>query len=132
MPFGAGFHPYFAVPDAGKRRARVVTNATRAWDNAAKAEVHLTGPIDLTAAEADLHLLDHGSSEASLDRGDGHAIHIRASSAFSFWVVWTLKGRDFVCLEPWSAPANALNTGAGLLVAAGGAPVELFVEMTLT
>lgn len=131
MPFGAGFHPYFHVPDASKARARVPTRATRAWDNARRAEVTLTSPIDLTEAEVDLHLLDHGSSVASVERGDGRRIEIRASAEYRRWVVWTLAGRDFVCLEPWTCPANALNTGQDLLVAEAGAPVELFVEMAL-
>ncbi|HVH41751.1 MAG TPA: galactose mutarotase, partial [Labilithrix sp.] len=32
MPFAAGFHPYFQLPQAEKARARVPTKATRAWD----------------------------------------------------------------------------------------------------
>jgi galactose mutarotase-like enzyme len=35
---------------------------------------------------------------------------------FSALVFWTLKGKDFYCLEPWSAPRNAINTGNKLLV----------------
>jgi galactose mutarotase-like enzyme len=34
-------------------------------------------------------------------------------------VLWTLPGRPFICVEPWSAPANALQTGAAALVAPG-------------
>jgi len=33
--------------------------------------------------------------------------------------VWTLRGRDFVCVEPWTARANALNDGQALAVAPG-------------
>jgi galactose mutarotase-like enzyme len=131
MPFSAGFHPYFQVPTADKARARIVTPATRAFDNVTKREIDLTGPIDLTAKEVDLHLVDHGSSEAVLELGDGYRVEVKASSAFSRWVVWTLEGRDFVCLEPWTAPANALNTGADLLVARRDEPVDLFCDIAL-
>ncbi len=65
MLFGLGFHPYFFVPEGDKRSARIRTSATRAFDNVAKQSVAL-GPLDLTAPEVDLHLLDHGSSTASL------------------------------------------------------------------
>lgn len=130
MPFGAGFHPYFRVESAQKAAARVPTAATRAWDNAKKEQVGLTGPIDLTRDEVDLHLLDHGASSATLERGDGHRVELRASPELRRWVVWTLAGRAFVCLEPWTCPANALNTGEGLLVATPGTPVELALEMT--
>jgi galactose mutarotase-like enzyme len=129
MPFGAGFHPYFHVPQADKAKTRIPTNARRAWDNARKAIVELTTPIDLTAAEVDLHLLDHGSSAARLELAGGHAIDVRASEHFRRWVVWTLGGRDFVCLEPWTSPGNALNTGDDLLVAQPDEAMELWTEI---
>lgn len=126
MPCGAGFHPYFAVKDADKARARIPTKATRAYDNAAKREVPFTG-LDLTAAEVDMHLLDHGSTEASLTLDD-LTVLVRGSAEMTHWVVWTLRGRDFVCLEPWSCPGNALNTGDRLMVLAPGEARELRVE----
>ena len=33
MPFSLGFHPYFHLADADKARARIATDATRAYDN---------------------------------------------------------------------------------------------------
>jgi galactose mutarotase-like enzyme len=127
MPFGAGFHPYFAVPDAAKARARIATRATRAWDNAAKARVPFTG-FDLTAAEVDLHLMDHGSTESSLVVDD-LAVHVRGSAEFTHWVVWTLRGRDFVCLEPWTCPGDALNTGERLLLLEPGEARTMRLEI---
>jgi galactose mutarotase-like enzyme len=44
-------------------------------------------------------------------------------------VVWTLAGRDFVCLEPWTCPADALNSGASLLELAPGGKRSLSVEL---
>jgi galactose mutarotase-like enzyme len=129
MPFGAGFHPYFAVRDADKPSARIATRATRAFDNVQKREVAFSG-FDLTAAEVDLHLLDHGSTESSLVAG-GMDVALRCSSDFTHWVVWTLRGRDFVCVEPWSAPGDALNTGDRLLVLAPGQAREMRVEIAL-
>ena len=137
IPFGAGFHPYFELAQAKKAntdRPRLATNATRAWDNATKAMISLAGPIDLTGPEVDLHLIDHrggAGNAATLDLGDGHQVVVSASDAFTRWVVWTLEGRDFVCLEPWTAPGNALNTGEGLLVAQPGQIVELWTEIAL-
>lgn len=134
MPFGAGFHPYFQLGQAAKAntdRPRLPTKATRAWDNAKKSMIELTAPIDLTAAEVDLHLIDHGANVATLDLGDGASVVVRASEAFTRWVIWTLSGRDFVCVEPWTAPGNALNSGEGLLVAQPGESVELWTEIAL-
>jgi len=113
MPFAFGLHPYFLVRD--KARARIPTAATRAFDNVAKTVVPFSG-FDLTAAEVDLHLLDHGSTRGILELGDGARIAIDTSPEFIRWVVWTLAGKDYVCLEPWTAPGNALNTGEGIIV----------------
>ncbi len=113
MPFGVGFHPYFRVPDAKKAEASIPTRATRAFDNTVKQVVPFPG-FDLTRPEVDLHLLDHGAPRAELLLPDGR-VTVECSDELSWWVVWTLKGRDFVCLEPWTCPGNALNTGDRLL-----------------
>ena len=129
MPFGAGFHPYFHVPEAEKAGARIVTDATRAFDNAAKQEVMLGAGIDLTQNEVDLHLWDHGRSSAELTRPGAPTVRLSGSPEFTHWVVWTLKGRDFVCLEPWTCPGNALNTGDRLLVLGPGESRMLSLEI---
>ncbi len=129
MPFGVGFHPYFLVPDAGKGAAEIPTRATRAFDNKDKREVAFTG-LDLTAPEVDMHLHDHGSSEARLRTGD-REITLRGSPEISRWVIWTLRGRDFVCVEPWTCPGDALNTGERLLTAAPGEALSLRLEIGL-
>ncbi len=126
MPFGFGIHPYFAVHD--KAAARIATRATRAFDNVAKKVVPFGG-FDLTLPEVDMHLLDHGGSSSELTWGDGARLALRASHDLTRWVVWTLAGRDFVCLEPWTCPGNALNTGEGLIELAPGASRELWIEL---
>jgi galactose mutarotase-like enzyme len=126
MPFGFGFHPYFAFAQADKARLVVATGATRAFDNVAKADVALSGPIDLTTPEVDVHLHDHGSPESAV--GD---VLVRASPEYTHWVVWTLRGKDFVCLEPWTCPGNAMNTGDRLIELVPGASRSLWVEYAL-
>jgi galactose mutarotase-like enzyme len=127
MPFGVGFHPYFAVAEADKDRVRIPTAATRAFDNKRKLEGAFTG-FDLTADEVDLHLHDHGGSEATLATPSGDVV-LRGSAELGHWVVWTLRGKDFVCLEPWTCPGNALNTGEGLLVLEPAQSRELRLEI---
>lgn len=126
MPFGLGFHPYFRVDD--KARAKVETNATRAFDSVAREEIVFNG-FDLTAAEVDMRLTDHTEQHSALELADGARIVVRASPEFQQWVVWTLAGKEFVCLEPWTAPGNALNSGAGLIQLAPGEACELWMEI---
>jgi galactose mutarotase-like enzyme len=120
MPLHAGFHPYFFVPDADRVRAQIETRATRAFDNVTKKDVDFTG-FDFSKPEVDLHLHDHGSTRSSLRRPGGPTVQITGSPEFGHWVVWSLAGKDFICVEPWTAPGNALNSGAGLLWVAPGA-----------
>jgi len=131
LPFALGFHPYFFVPVQDKPKLAIPTRATRAWDNVAKRTVEPTGPIDLATGEVDLHLDDHGLSEATLVLADGARVVLRASEEFWRWVVWTLPGKDFVCLEPWTAAANALATGERLLVLEPGEERQLTLTISL-
>jgi galactose mutarotase-like enzyme len=126
MPFALGFHPYFRVTD--KRQASIRTQAKRAYNNVSKQREAFAG-FDLTAAEVDIHLLDHHSDVAGLRLASGEYIAVRGSSDFGIWVVWTLAGKDFVCLEPWTAPGNALNTGERLIGLAPGATHESWMEI---
>lgn len=128
LPCAVGFHPYFLVHD--KRAATIATHATRVFDNVQKAVVPFAG-FDLGAQELDLHLLDHGSTASALDYGDGTQLSVRASAEFTRWVVWTVAGKDYVCLEPWSAPADALNNRQDLLHIAPGAVHTGWVELEL-
>jgi len=125
MPFALGFHPYFHVDD--KARATIATPATRAFDNLAKTVVPFNG-FDFTRGEVDLHLLDHGSACAALALAD-RTIAIDCAPQFSRWVVWSLPGKPFICLEPWTAPGNALNSGEHLILLAPGRSQQLFVEI---
>jgi galactose mutarotase-like enzyme len=127
MPFAFGLHPYFVVHD--KAHARIPTKATRAYDNVAKTIVPFGG-FEFTQREVDLHLVDHGSAAAMLDLGDV-TIAIDCSPELTRWVVWTLPGKDFICLEPWSAPGNALNTGEGLIVVPPGERHEMTVKFSV-
>jgi galactose mutarotase-like enzyme len=130
MPFGFGFHPYFYVPDGDKSHVRIETAASRAFDNVTKQVVPVAKPIDLTRDEVDLHLLDHGMTAAALATPAGE-VRLRGSAEYTHWVVWTLAGRDFVCLEPWTAPGDALNKDERLIVLAPGESRALWLEIEI-
>lgn len=128
MPYALGYHPYFAVAAADRARVRVPTAARRAFDNVQKRDVDLD-EIRFGDTEVDLHLSGHGGSTASLELPDG-VVTLAGDSAFERWVVWALPGRDFVCLEPWTAPANALVSGEGLRSLEPGASETLSLRVS--
>ena len=127
LPFALGYHPYFHVSDADKAGIHIASQATQAFDNVRKQIVPFSG-FDLTQHEVDIHLLDHASQECALAWPDGSQLRVRADKEFAFWVVWTLAQRDFVCVEPWSARGDALNSGLNLLTVEPGDTRSLQVE----
>jgi galactose mutarotase-like enzyme len=126
MPCAFGLHPYFAVAD--KTKVRAITSAKRALDNHAKRTVDVPQPIDFSAGEIDLHLLDHEEQHLDLENGEGR-IRVAASNEHRTWVLWTIPDGPFVCVEPWTSPANALNTKTDLLKLSPGESRELWVTI---
>lgn len=126
MPFALGYHPYFQVAD--KRHTQIASRATRAFDNTIRQVVPFSG-FDLTQGEVDLHLLDHGSDVCTLAYPDGGALDVLASPDFRRWVVWTQGGKNFVCVEPWTSPGNAMNTGEDLVLLPSGAMHQSWVDI---
>lgn len=129
LPFALGYHPYFQVRDSEKARVHIESHASQAFDNVRKQVVPFTG-FDLTQPELDLHLLDHNSQACSLVWPDGSALRMQADPEFVVWVVWTLAGRDFVCLEPWTARGNALSSGHNVLTVEPGQTRSIRLDLT--
>ena len=127
MPFAFGHHPYFYVPLERKSALRVHTKATRAWHNVAKS-FGPPGALDFGAGELDVVLYDHPSQEFVLSDDDGPLLRVSASHEYSTWVLWTLPGKPFVCVEPWTAPPDALNSGQKLLWLEPGETRDMWVQ----
>ncbi len=114
MPFSIGLHPYFLALE--KHQLRFEIPATEAIDQRTYDRHPFSNSFDFAQDEIDWafrQLHQRVSSVADLSRHT--RITLSASDEFSTLVFWTLQGKDFYCLEPWSAPRNALNTGENLL-----------------
>jgi galactose mutarotase-like enzyme len=129
MPIQPGLHPYFFVPDAAKAGVLLDTDATRAHDNRTGQDIPLALPIALAGREVDLFLLDHHPRQTVLHRAGLAAaagvpalpgVRIGFGDDQGVLVVWTLPGRDFVCVEPWRARSGALASGTAPRIAPGG------------
>jgi galactose mutarotase-like enzyme len=120
MPVSPGLHPYFQLGDAVKSGARVLSDGTQAWDNRTSRVVALETPIDLTADVVDLHVLDHWPRTVRLTRPGDRDLELALGVPDRVLVIWTERGRDFVCVEPWTARGGALKDGTAPLVPPGG------------
>ncbi len=128
MPFSIGFHPYFLALD--KSQLRFEIPATEALDQKTQARQPFFNTFDFEQPEIDWAFMQMERPMTSVADLSRHTrVTLSSSPEFATWVFWTLSGKDFYCLEPWSAPRNSLNTGEHLLYLEPGASKE--TEVTL-
>jgi galactose mutarotase-like enzyme len=109
MPVAPGWHPYFPCASADKPRVR-----PRGVDG--------LDPARFTPdSEFDFGVAAPASGRASFDIPGLGRLELGWSPEMRFLQCWGLPGRDFICLEPFLGPNNAINTPQRLDVAPGGA-----------
>jgi galactose mutarotase-like enzyme len=114
MPFATGLHPYFLVSD--KTQLRFEIPATEFWDHRTRSPGQFLGGFDWSLDEIDWAFpKPSGSTATVIDRNRPLQLTLSYDEQYSMLVFWTQQGKNFYCLEPWSAPRNALNTGECLL-----------------
>ena len=127
MPFSAGFHPYFVTLDKNQLDFTIPSN--QYFDHITRETYSYTG-FDFEKDEIDVAFTSlNKHSTAISDHATQKQISILYSDFYSALVFWTIKGKDYICLEPWSAPRNALNTGEKLTYLKPGNTYNAVVEM---
>jgi galactose mutarotase-like enzyme len=130
MPFSTGLHPYFLTPD--KTQLQFKIPATELQNQITKTIHPFSGNFDFNSDEIDVAFGQLSSQSATVtDARRQLQLQLSWDDTYSTLVFWTLKGKDFYCLEPWSAPRNALNTGEHLIELAPGSTRESLVRMTV-
>lgn len=117
MPFSVGFHPYFLTRDKTQLKFDI---PCREYQQQQTKEVHVfDGSFDFHRDEVDVAFKQLQSTSATVtDHSRNLKLTLEFDNFFSTLVFWTVKGKEFYCLEPWSAPRNAINTGEYLTVLA--------------
>ncbi len=129
MPFSTGIHPYFAVADKSKLTIELPSTQ---YQLKGDATVHsFGGTFDFDQDEIDFSFIDLTGQTATVIDGDRQLkLTVGFDAHYSTLLFWTVKGKDFYCLEPWTGPRNAMNTGDHLLTVAPGDTLETFITMT--
>lgn len=131
MPFSTGLHPYFWSGD--KTQLEFDIPATQLHDQRTRETHAFDGTFDFQVDEIDAALRPVTANTTSIrDRRRNLQITLTYSEIYSTLVFWTIQGKSYVCLEPWSAPRNALNTGENLTHLEPGASCEAVVEMSVS
>lgn len=122
LPFSYGFHPYFLVRKL--EEARVEAHAQGQIDFATgkaipfgHSELGLTIPQGAPEAGAALVGLENPTILHLPE--EGRRITLIQDGSFPQLVLWTLAGKDFLCVEPINGSANGLNTGNYLTLKPG-------------
>lgn len=131
MPFSVGLHPYFYTAD--KTQVEFDIPASQYLDQISKETHDFSGDFDFNRDEIDVAFTSiHRQSTSATDTGQQVKISLTYDDLYSTLVFWTVKGKDYYCLEPWSAPRNALNTGEQLQHLEPGASCEASVQLQVT
>lgn len=131
MPFATGLHPYFAVSD--KTQLQFDIPATQYQDHISKTTHPFRGTFDFEQDEIDVALREVSRQFATVtDPSCNLQLTIDYDPVYTTLVFWTIKNKAYYCLEPWTAPRNALNTGEELIQLDPGASLEALVRLTAT
>jgi galactose mutarotase-like enzyme len=128
MPMVAGFHPYFATEG---KNLTYVTDATTMLDYNDKMEKPFNGSLNLEGMVESSALLDARKPEIAFPLSKSRKVRLTYSEEFRYVVLWSVEGKPFVCVEPWTALNEALNDKAGLLKVAPGEKLELALHIAL-
>ncbi|MBW4564665.1 MAG: aldose epimerase [Mojavia pulchra JT2-VF2] len=129
LPFSMGFHPYFLATDKNQLEFEIPSGEYQ--DQRTKEIYPFNGNFDFNVDEIDVAFKQLTSQSASVvDNSRKLKLTLDYGKEYPILVFWTLKGKEFYCLEPWSAPRNALNTGEHLTVLEPGANYLASVRLT--
>ncbi len=119
MPFSTGLHPYFHAPDKQSLSFEIPSTS---YQEKQTGETHqFAGKFDFSQAEIDAAFTDvAGNIVIVTDTHQKLTLTMTSSAQYRTIVFWTVAGKDFYCLEPWTGPRNSINTGKDLLHVAPG------------
>ena len=129
VPVAFGFHPYLRLPGVDRSRWRLSFPARRCLDLDARGIPTGHGHDEpqarfaLGAAAFDDAFDAIAAGAAWRVSGGGRSLSVIHDAGFPVAQVYSPPGAQFICLEPMTAPVDALRTGGGLRRAQPGSPV---------
>ncbi|MBD3883789.1 aldose epimerase [Phormidium tenue FACHB-886] len=130
LPFSAGLHPYFQVSD--KSQLQFDIPSTEFTNQIDQTSHSFAGSFDLSWDEIDVAFGEVFRQVAHvIDPLQHTRLTLSYDPVYSTLVFWTVKGKDYYCLEPWTAPRNALNTGEHLIYLEAGGSLETEVSLSV-
>ncbi|MBM7539960.1 aldose epimerase [Amphibacillus cookii] len=111
MPIYPGLHPYFK---ANSKLVSIDTDAKTYYDYNDDQTKDFTGQIDLEKLKEAVVLENKRAAvDAKFDDVD---VHIEMGKDFRYTVLWSEQGKEFVCVEPWTAKTGELGHQDELII----------------
>ena len=127
VPVSFGFHPYFGLPDLPRAEWRLELPAMQRLvldqNGIPTGEEEAFDGFDAPLGEStfdDCFSISGTSSSLSIS-GAGRRITVEFIDGFPYAQIFAPRGKDYVALEPMTAPTNALISGNGLGLVERGA-----------
>ena len=125
VPVSFGFHPYFGIPRLPRAKWRLELPATRRLvldergipTGAEEPCDRLEAELGERSFDDGFALPEGGTSSFSLG-GAGLTITVEFLAGYRYAQIFAPRGRDFVAIEPMTAPTSALTSGRGLSIVA--------------
>ena len=137
MPYSVGLHPYFQLNDTPTAKPQLQLNlpARQYHNQITQTTRPYNGTLDWSdpeiAEEADIAFRPISAQQAAVtDPSRQLKLSLHYDDAYTTLVFWAVKGKHYYCLEPWSAPRNALNSGTDLLTLAPGETQSMTVTFS--
>jgi aldose 1-epimerase len=118
MPLSLGYHPYLKLTDSPRDQWVVhiaardqVVLSPKLIPTGERHPMSLPTQFPLAGNALD-NVFSNLTGEAFLIEGARERISVRFGPKFKIAVIYAPQGRDFVCIEPMTAPTNAFNSGA--------------------
>jgi galactose mutarotase-like enzyme len=131
MPFYAGFHPYFAAPE--KTAVELLVSADEYDDFLTGKTLAVESVINFDQA-AEVNGAFHNVKEPKVsfnNFGQGRKIEITFDPPYKHIVIWALRDKPFICVEPWMGLNNSLNTGESVYHLEPGTSLETSVAFNI-
>ena len=137
VPISFGFHPYLGIPDLPRdqwqlqlpRMRKLQLDVRGIPTGAEEAFAPVNAPLGEASYDNGFALIDEQPSFSLA--GGQLRITVTFLEGFPYTQVFAPKGKNFIALEPMTAPANSLLSGQGLraLQAGGQFPASFRIAM---
>jgi len=129
MPFSFGLHPYFNL--SSLEGVRLEGLPDQCLNHLTMAEAATAEQMERLATGIDLLVQPTGPVRL-VDEAAGTTLELQLTHPLDLVVLWTEPPRPMVCMEPWSAPRQALLSGDRRLELSPGESTTLHTRYQFT